>query len=125
MAKLLSAFGYQGNAMELPVADVDAAVPFYVDKMGFTLVEVRDEPVKTAVFMRDGVQFAIAENGGDPEQNGCAFHTDDIGALHGQFTTNGLKPGEINIENRQDGSNFKAFFAVAPDGQCYWFGERQ
>ena len=125
MAKLLSAFGYQGDTMNLPVADVAAAVPFYVEKMGFSVVEQTQEPVKKAVLERDGIQFAIAENGGDPEQDGCAFHTDDIEALRDEFTASGYNVGEIKAENRSDGSKFKAFFAVAPDGLCYWFGQPQ
>ena len=125
MAKLLSAFGYQGDTMNLPVADVAAAVPFYVERMGFSVVEQTQEPVKKAVLERDGIQFAIAENGGDPEQDGCAFHTDDIEALRDEFTANGYNVGQIKPENRNDGSKFKAFFAVAPDGLCYWFGQRQ
>lgn len=124
MAKLLSAFGYQGDAMGLPVADVDGAVPFYVDIMGFMLVEVQNEPVKTAVLERDDVRFAIAENDGDPEQDGCAFHTDDIEGLRAEFAANGYKTGPIKAESRGDGSKFKAFFAVAPDGLCYWFGQK-
>ena len=124
MAKLLSAYGYQGDAMNLPVADVDAALPFYVEKMGFRMVGRSDEPVKKAILDRDGVQFAIAENGGDPEQDGCAFHTDDVQALHAEFRSNGLNVGEIKPESRDDGSNFTVFFAIAPDGLCYWFGEK-
>jgi lactoylglutathione lyase len=123
MAKLLAAFGYQGDAMNLPVADAGAAVLFYMEKMGFSVVEQIDGPVKKAVLERDGIQFAIAENGGDPEQDGCAFHTDDIEALKSEFTVNGYNVGQINTENRKDGSNFRSFFAVAPDGLCYWFGE--
>ncbi|CAN5537910.1 VOC family protein [soil metagenome] len=125
MAKLLSAFGYQGDAMNLPVADVAEAVPFYVEKMGFTVVEQNDDPIKSAVLERDGVRFAIAENGGDPEQDGCAFHTNDIAELHAEFAANGYNTGPIKAESRSDGSKFKAFFAVAPDGLCYWFGQRQ
>lgn len=125
MAKLLSAYGYQGDAMNLPVADVEAALHFYLEKLGFTVVERVDFPVKMAVLERDGVQFAIAENGGDPQQDGCAFHTDDAHALRDEFFANGLTGiGKIDTEARADGSKFKVFFAVAPDGLCYWFGER-
>ena len=123
MAKLLSAYGYQGDAMNLPVADVDAALPFYLKKMGFSVADRSDEPVKKAVLERDGVQFAIAENGGDPEQDGCAFHTDDIEALREEFRSNGLEVGEIKPETREDGSKFSVFYAIAPDGLCYWFGK--
>ncbi len=124
MAKILSAFGYQGNAMNLPVADVAKAAAFYVENMGFSVAHETAEPVKKVVLERDGVQFALAENGGDPEQDGCAFHTDDVEGLRDEFITNGCNVGQIKAENR-DGSKFKAFFAVAPDGLCYWFGERQ
>ena len=123
MAKLISAFGYQGDAMNLPVANVKAAVPFYMEKMGFSLIEQSDEPGNKAVLERDGVRFAIVENGGDPEQDGCAFHTDDVAALRDEFGANGYKVGEIKAESRPDGSKFNAFFAVAPDGLCYWFGQ--
>lgn len=126
MAKLLSAFGYQGDAMNLPVADVATAAAFYVENMGFSVIEETQEPVKKVVLERDGVQFALAENGGDPEQDGCAFHTDDVEGLRDEFIATGLNNiGKIDEETRDGGSKFKAFFAVAPDGLCYWFGQRQ
>jgi len=28
------------------------------------------------------------------------------------------------METREDGSQWKVFFVVAPDGLCYWFGQR-
>ena len=125
MAKLISAYGYQGDAMNLPVADVEAALPFYVEKMGFSVVEQTREPIKRAVLERDGVQFAISENGGDPEQDGCAFHTDDVKGLRDEFRTNGYNAGEIKAENGEDGSKFNVFYVIAPDGLCYWFGQRE
>lgn len=110
--------------MNLPVADVEAALPFYLEKMGFSAVERVDAPVKKAVLERDGVQFAIAENGGDPAQDGCAFHTDDVHALRDQFIANGLTGlGKIDTESRENGSKFNVFYVIAPDGLCYWFGE--
>ena len=125
MAKLLSVFGYQGDAMNLPVADVASAAAFYVDKMGFSVAEEMQAPVNKTVFERDGIQFAIAENGGDPEHDGCAFHTDDVESLRDEFIANGFANiGRIDEEKR-DGSTFKVFFVVAPDGLCYWFGQRQ
>ncbi len=124
-AKLLKVFGFQGDAMNLPVADVALSIPYYVDKMGFDLVEQISDPKNKAVFERDGIRFAIVENGGDPEQDGCAFHTDDIEALRNEFLGNGLENvGDLGEENR-DGSKFKVFFVVAPDGLCYWFGQLQ
>lgn len=125
MSKILSAFGYQGNAMELPVADVETAAPFYLEKMGFAAVEHIDAPVRKVVLERDGVRFAIAENGGDPTQDGCAFHVEGVGELSDEFVANGLSGiGPIGPETHDDGSKFNVFFVVAPDGLCYWFGER-
>ncbi|MGH9946195.1 MAG: VOC family protein [Pyrinomonadaceae bacterium] len=124
-AKLISAWGYQGDAMNLPVADVVVSAEYYVEKMGFAVVEKNDEPVMRVVLERDGIQMALTENGGDPTQDGCAFHTDNVVELRQEFIGNGLeKIGEIKSETHDDGSNFKVFFVVAPDGLCYWFGEK-
>ena len=134
MAKLLSAYGYQGDAMNLPVADVVAVAPYYVRHMDFAVVEQHSGPgepphedaIKRVILERDGVHIALAENGGDPEQDGCAFHTDDVTALRDEFIATGLdKIGKIDEETRDGGKRFKVFFVVAPDGLCYWFGERQ
>jgi hypothetical protein len=68
----------------------------------------------------------LAENGGDPSQDGCAFHVTHLEALLEEFNANGLgkKPSEIGVEHRKDGA-WNVFYVVAPDGLCYWFGERQ
>ena len=132
-AKLLSVYGYQGDTMNLPVADVDAAVPYYVEKMGFEVVEQDSGPgeppnedaIKRVVFERGGIRMALAENGSDPEQDGCAFHTDDVEALRDEFIAKGLTNiGAIDDETRDNGK-FRVFFVVAPDGLCFWFGEKQ
>jgi catechol 2,3-dioxygenase-like lactoylglutathione lyase family enzyme len=126
MAELLKAFGYKGNHMNLPVADVAEAVPFYEGKLGLTVVSRGDTPQRSAVLVRDQIQIQLVENGGDPTQDGCAFHVQDIDALLTEFQTRGLhkEHSAIQIEQR-DGAAWKVFFVVAPDGLCYWFGERQ
>jgi hypothetical protein len=78
------------------------------------------------VLARDQVQIGLAENGGDPTQDGCAFHVKHLAALLAEFNANGL--GKENAEfgtEKQDGVTWKVFYVVAPDGLCYWFGERQ
>jgi catechol 2,3-dioxygenase-like lactoylglutathione lyase family enzyme len=124
-AKLLTAWGYQGDNMNLPVRDVESAVPFYVDVLGFRCETLNEGPPKSAVLGRDGIQMRLAENGGDPEQDGCAFRVDDVEELLVEFKSNGLQKeiSDLSVENRKDGSSFKVFFVVAPDGLCYWFGE--
>lgn len=124
-AALEKAFGYQGDNMNLPVRDVVAAVPFYETVLGFRVVSRGDTPHKSAVLARDQVQMRLAENGGDPAQDGCAFHVKDLETLFAEFQANGLnkESSEFKTERHGDAA-WKAFYVVAPDGLCYWFGER-
>jgi len=123
---LEKAFGYQGNALDLPVRDVDAALPFYENVLGFTVTARGHAPQKSAVLTRDAVQIRLAENGGDPSQDGCAFHVTDLDALLGEFVARGLQNDRsaVKVESR-NGEAWNVFYVVAPDGLCYWFGERQ
>jgi len=123
---LEKAFGYQDDPMNLPVADVDAAVSFYERVLGFRVVSRGNTPHKSAVLARDHVQIGLVENGGDPTQDGCAFHATGLDALLEEFNANGLgKDGAaIGTEQRGDVA-WRVFYVVAPDGLCYWFGERQ
>ena len=44
------AYGYKGDFMNLPVADVEAALPFYETVLGFRVVSRGDSPHKWKVF---------------------------------------------------------------------------
>ena len=131
---LKNAWGYQGDAMNLPVVDADAAASFYEKLMGFGIVSRSDDPKRSVVLARDGIQMQLVENGSDPTQDGCAFEVENVEALYAELKSNGLEPSggaagsispELKTETRDDGSSWKVFFVVAPDGLCYWFGERQ
>jgi lactoylglutathione lyase len=123
---LEKAFGYQGDAMNLPVADVAAALSFYQTVLGFEVVSRSDLTPRSAVLARDRVQMRLTENGGDPTQDGCAFHVHNLDALFAEFRQNGLQkePSEFGIEQHGEIA-WRVFYVVAPDGLCYWFGERQ
>ena len=123
---LEKAFGYQGNNMTLPVRDVAAALPFYETTLGFRVQSRSDAPQNSAVLARDQIQIALVENGGDPTQDGCAFHVNGLDALLAEFRANGLQKelSDFSTEQR-GGATWKVFYVVAPDGLCYWFGERQ
>jgi catechol 2,3-dioxygenase-like lactoylglutathione lyase family enzyme len=125
-AALAKAFGYQGDNMNLPVPNVAAAIPFYETVLGFRVVSRSDTPHKSAVLSRDSVQIALAENGADPTQDGCAFHVTGLEALFAEFQGNGLEKqlSEFDVE-QHGGATWKVFYVVAPDGLCYWFGEKQ
>ena len=125
-ATLEKAFGYQGDPMNLPVGDLAASLPFYETVLGFRVLSRGDTPHKSAVLARDQIQIGLAENGGDSTQEGCAFHVNDLESLFAEFKANGLhqEPSEFDTEQRQ-GVAWKVFYVVAPDGLCYWFGEKQ
>ena len=123
-ATLEKAFGYQGDNMNLPVGDLESALTFYETTMGFTVVSRSDTPHCSAVLARDEVQIGLAENGGDASQDGCVFHVTNLDALFEEFTSKGLKLSAIDTEGRGNES-WRVFYVVAPDGLCYWLGEKQ
>ena len=118
-----STWPYQGDAMNLPVESVDEAVPFYERVMGFRLAS-RSE--KSVVLTRDDIKIGLAENGGDPTQDGCFFEVDNAENAFDELKANGLNKEEADFRIDQYGDKkFKVFFVVAPDGLCYCLGERQ
>ena len=111
--------------MNLPVADVDAAAPFYLRVMGFKEESRNDEPHRTIILERDRIKIGLVENGGDPTQDGCAFRVDSVEAARDEFKKNGLEKEISDFSTEEhDGNTFKVFYIVAPDGLCYWFGEK-
>ena len=117
---------YAKDAMNLPVADVDAAIPFYETIMGFKLTSRKDSPIKSAVLARDAIQIGLAENGGDSSQEGCFFEVDNAEAAFAELKSNGLNKEDADFRIDQYGdTSFKVFFVIAPDGLCYCLGERQ
>jgi len=125
-ATLRKAYGYQDDAMNLPVANVDDALRFYERVLGFRTLTRHEAPHRSAVLGRDEVRIGLVENGGDSSQDGCAFHVDDLDALLSEFRMNGLRkdPSDVGTEQREDG-RWRVFYVIAPDGLCYWFGERE
>jgi len=125
-AEFKTAWGYQGNNMSLPVGDLEAAIPFYEKVMGFRVVSRSDAPHKSAVLGRDTIQIGLAENGGDSSQDGCAFEVDDVASAFAEVKANGLEKDDPRFDTEEHGGkSWKVFYVVAPDGLCYWFGERQ
>jgi len=117
---------YAKDEMNLPVADVDEAIPFYETVMGFKVVSRSGSPFKSAVLGRDDIQIGLAENGGDSSQEGCFFEVDNAEAAFAELKGNGLKKEDAGFRIDQHGAtSYKVFFVVAPDGLCYCLGERQ
>ncbi|MEK7833309.1 MAG: VOC family protein [Acidobacteriota bacterium] len=121
-----NAWGYLEDEMNLPVENLEAAIPFYENIMGFGLVTVNDSPHKSAILARDGIQIGLAENGKDSSQDGCFFEVDNVEAAFAELKSNGLGKDEAGFSIDQHGdTSWKVFFVVAPDGLCFCLGERQ
>lgn len=121
-----SVWPYQQDAMNLPVANVEAALPFYETVMGFQVMARHDALHKSAVLGRDEIQIGLAENGGDPTQDGCFFAVDDVESAFAELQANGLGKEEAGFRiDRHGATAWKVFFVIAPDGLCYCLGEKQ
>jgi catechol 2,3-dioxygenase-like lactoylglutathione lyase family enzyme len=117
---------YLENEMNLPVPDLEAAIPFYERVMGFKVTSRSDAPCKSAVLSRDGLQIGLAENGGDPSKEGCYFEVDSVEAAFAELKANGLGREDAGFRiDRHGEHSYKVFFVVAPDGLCYCLGKRQ
>jgi lactoylglutathione lyase len=117
---------YADDAMNLPVQNVDAAIPYYEKVFSFRVVSRQDAPHKSVILARDSIQIGLAENGGDPTQEGCFFEVDDVETAFAELKSNGLEKEEAGFRiDRYGDTSWKVFFVVAPDGLCYCLGERQ
>jgi lactoylglutathione lyase len=121
-----NAWPYGKDKMNLPVENLDAAIPFYETIMGFQLVSKSDSSPKTVILSRDNIQIGLAENGGDPSQDGCFFEVDNVESSFAELKSNGWEKQEARFEmNKHGDTSWKVFFVIAPDGLCYCLGERQ
>jgi hypothetical protein len=121
-----NAWPYLKDKLNLPVKELETAVPFYETVMAFQVVSRGYEPYKSIILKRDNIQIGLAENNGDPSQEGCFFEVDDVGAAFSELKANGLKREISGFDIQQNAGNvWKVFFVVAPDGLCYCIGEKQ
>ena len=121
-AIFIKASPYQDDAMNLPVEDLDQAIPYYQTVMGFKLESRQDIPHKSAVLSRDEVRIGLAENGGDPSNDGCFFEVNNVKLAFSELKANGLDKEEADY---QADDPYVLFFIIAPDGLCYCIGERR
>ena len=116
---------YLQDALNLPVENLEDAIPFYETIMGFQVVSRQDAPCKSAILARDDIQIGLAENGGDPTQEGCFFEVDDVEAAFNELKNNGLQNDDPDYRIDQHGDkSFRIFFVIAPDGLCYCLGQQ-
>ena len=116
---------YLQDALNLPVEKLEEAIPFYETIMGFQVVSRQDTPCKSAILARDDIQIGLAENGGDPTQEGCFFEVDNVESAFNELKNNGLENDDPNYRIDQHGDkSFRIFFVIAPDGLCYCLGQQ-
>jgi lactoylglutathione lyase len=113
---------YADDALNLPVKDVASAIPYYERTFGFQVVSRQESPHAVAILARDDVQIGLAENGGDPTQEGCFFEVDDVEAAYSEIHGRSAESGTIKFQ-RVNGRQYRAFFVVAPDGLCYMLAQ--
>ena len=118
--RFLAAFPYQDDVLALPVTDIDAASQWYSQHFQMTEVSRCDQPFPTVILERDGVQIGFAITGGDASQDGAAIKVNQIELLMMELKSNDVNVGDSRVDER-DGTKYKVFFAIAPDGLCYYF----
>ena len=126
MAKAVfkSAAPYADDAMNLPVQNIDAAIPYYEKTFGFRVVSRQGSPIRSVILARDHIQIGLAENGGDSSQEGCFFEVDNIEAAFEEIQGAPPTASALSLD-KFDGIPYRVFFVIASDGQCYMLGERE
>ena len=120
--RFISASPYQDDVLNLPVHDLSVSIPFYEKFMKFQVIRRETKPYQLAILSRDEVKIGLAENGGDPEQEGVYFTVNSVKQAFDFFSSNGLEnldDSSLSTSINEDGM----FFIVAPDRLCYCFGE--
>jgi len=121
-AVFLTAHPYQEDAMNLPVADVEAAIPYYEKTFGFRVVSRKGTPHKSVILARDQIQIGLAENGGDPSSEGCLFKVENLDAAFEEIKGAPPTGSDIEVQTLDIGPH-RVFFHRAPDGLCYMLAE--
>lgn len=113
-----AAIPYANDALNLPVKDLAAAIPYYEQTFGFRVLSRSASPHAVAILARDGIQIGLAENGGDPTQEGCFFEVDNVEAAYAEINGKPAEPRAITTQEAY-GRRHRAFFVIAPDGLCF------
>lgn len=113
-----TAIPYANDALHLPVKDVASAIPYYEQTFGFRVESRSASPHAVAILARDGIRIGLAENGGDPTQEGCFFEVDNVETAYSEINGKPAEPGALKTLEAH-GRRHRAFFVIAPDGLCY------
>ena len=103
----------------LPVKEINSAIDFYTQVLGFTLVTQAEGK---ATLKRDEAVIGLAVNGEDPEQASCYFAVSDVARLCDEIAARGIETSEMRVDT-YEGKSYRVFFAKEPYGVCFCFGQ--
>ena len=92
MVRFLRASPYEPDRLlSLPIrpGELAAATEYYVRVFGFAVTSRGEDPPSLQL-QRDDVTIGLAENGGDPTQEGAFIAVDDIDGTFAELAANGL-----------------------------------
>jgi catechol 2,3-dioxygenase-like lactoylglutathione lyase family enzyme len=104
----------------LPVKDLGAAIRFYRDVLGFSVLS---HDSLTAILARDDVLVGLIWKADhEPGKAGSlAFEVNGLEAMHRELQSSGGNPGEFGIDE-WDGRKHRTFFLrETENGYCYCF----
>ena len=112
------------NPLDMPVPDIDKAIPYYEQSLHFKLTDRADGPPRSATLVRDKVTLRLAENGRDPEQESCYMEVSDVDAAYADLKERCSDISAVSHRNH-DGKSYRVFFVKDTDGLCYCIGTKQ
>ena len=112
------------DPLHLPVRDVEQALAYYEQQLGFICLSRQATPHQEALLQRDQVTMGLAENGGNPEDASCYLSVSNVDALHQALQNQQLDVSALRLDS-DEGRNNRVFFLRAPDGLCFCFGQKQ
>jgi lactoylglutathione lyase len=119
MTRMIAAYPISGeDLMALPVRSLSAAITYYQDVLGFSVVS-RD--IRVAALARDDVRIGLVlQDDHDPKRAGSlALEVDDLDAMRRELERSGGRPGEFGVD-RWNGRSFRTFFVREDEnGYCY------
>ena len=105
-------------------ADYPRSRDFYVERLGFSVVEEGGEPARFGIFKRDGsVLFVNAWQGGPPPSPGgwdAYLHVSSLDAVFAEYRASGA---DIQREIEETVYGMREFEVRDPDGNVICFGE--
>lgn len=109
------------SATILDVKDIEQALKYFTDKLGFTCTFTWEDPVTYAILKRDGVSFHLTRNEKrDFERIRAYVFVDQIEELYQELTDRGA---EISDPLAMRDYGMKDFDVRIPGGHRVAFGE--